>query len=181
MFRKIALLTFVLSAQLSPAQKIDEIYNQKIKEYTTDPRFLPPSVLNLIDDPKVPSPRKHFGEIIGAPGIMHHTSEIYAYYKKLAETSPYVKVEQVGVSEEGRPIQLVIVGNDEAMKRLDHYKKQIALLADPRKIGPQDVSAIINDSKPIYYLNAGLHSPEMGSPETTMELVYRLSPTRLLK
>ena len=46
-----ALLVFgaVLSAQ---AQSIDETYNQKIKEYTTDPRFLPSSVLNLINDPK---------------------------------------------------------------------------------------------------------------------------------
>ncbi|MEJ0054929.1 MAG: M14 family zinc carboxypeptidase, partial [Bacteroidota bacterium] len=172
--KKIILLTFVLAAHLSWAQKIDEVYNQKIKEYTTDTRFLPASVLNLIDDPKVPSPLKHFKEIIGTPGTMHHTSEIYAYYKKLAETSPYIKVEQVGVSEEGRPIQLVIVGNEETMKRLDHYKKQLALLADPRKVGPQDVAAIINDSKPVYYFNAGLHSPEMGSPEMTMELVYRL-------
>ena len=164
-FAKTALILSVLSAQLSQAQKIDELYNQKIKEYTTDPRFLPVSVLNLIDDPKVPSPRKHFGEIIGAPGVMHHTAEIYAYYQKLSQTSPYVKVEQVGVSEEGRPIQLVIVGNEETLKRLDHYKNQLSLLADPRKMGPQDPNTIINDSKPIYYLNAGLHSPEMGSPE----------------
>ncbi len=181
--QKIILLIFIMTAQFSWAQKIDEIYNQKIKEYTTDTRFLPASVLNLIDDPKVPSPLKHFGEIIGAPGVMHHTSEIYAYYKKLSEVSPYVKVEQVGVSEEGRPIQLVIVGNEETMKRLDHYKKQLALLADPRKIGPQDVAAIINDTKPVYYFNAGLHSPEMGSPEMTMELIYRLitDPTPEIK
>lgn len=182
-FAKTALILSVLSTQLSQAQKIDELYNQKIKEYTTDPRFLPASVLNLIDDPKVPSPRKHFGEIIGAPGVMHHTAEIYAYYQKLSQTSPYVKVEQVGVSEEGRPIQLVIVGNEETLKRLDHYKNQLSLLADPRKMGPQDPNTIINDSKPIYYLNAGLHSPEMGSPEMTMELIYRLitDPTPEIK
>ncbi len=170
-------ITFIILLSIplfSQAQKIDEVYNQKIKEYTTDTRFLPASVLNLMDDPNVPSPRKYFGEIIGAPGIMHRTSEIYGYYKKLSETSPYIKIEQIGITEEGRPIQLVIVGNDETMKRLDYYKKQISLLSDPRKIGPQDINSIIKDSKPIYYLQAGLHSPEMGSPETTMELVYRL-------
>ncbi|HKP32788.1 MAG TPA: hypothetical protein VJT83_08670, partial [Chitinophagaceae bacterium] len=41
------------------AQQIDETYNQKIKEYTTDSKFLPSSVLNLVNDPKVPSPLKH--------------------------------------------------------------------------------------------------------------------------
>ena len=85
---------FFMSSSTLFAQKIDEEYNKKIKEYTTDPRFLPASVLNLIDDPNVPSPRKYFGQIIGAPGVMHRTSEIYAYYQELAKASPFIKVEQ---------------------------------------------------------------------------------------
>ncbi|MGD8427361.1 MAG: M14 family zinc carboxypeptidase, partial [Balneolaceae bacterium] len=34
---------------------------------------------------------------------------------------------------------------------------------------------IIAKAKPIYYLTAGLHSPETGSPEMVMELAYRLA------
>ncbi|MBC7904156.1 MAG: hypothetical protein H7Y27_12065, partial [Gemmatimonadaceae bacterium] len=33
------------------SQQIDTSYNRQIKEFTTDKRFLPASVLNLIDDP----------------------------------------------------------------------------------------------------------------------------------
>ena len=91
------------------AQQINEVYNKKIKEYTTDPKFLPSSVLNLIDDPKVPSPLTFFGEIIGAPGVMHRTSEIYNYYKQLAQTSPYISMKQVGTTEEGRAINLIVI------------------------------------------------------------------------
>lgn len=156
------------------AQQIDEVYNQKIREYTTDPKFLPSSVLNLPDDPTVPSPRKVFGDIIGAPGIMHRTTEIYRYYKQLDDASPFLSMEQIGTTEEGRPVQLVIIGNEDAITRIDHYKKQLALLADPRKITTQDVERIVGDSKPVFYLNGGLHSPEMGSPEMLMELSYRL-------
>jgi len=156
------------------AQQIDEVSNQKIREYTTDKRFLPSSVLNLPEDPKIPSPRKHFGDIIGAPGVEHRTTEIYAYYKALEKTSSQIKVQQIGTSEEGRPFQLVIIANESTIGKLDHYKKQLALLADPRKIGSQDVEQIIADSKPVYYLNGGLHSPEMGPPEMLMELAYRL-------
>ncbi|MFT4805105.1 MAG: hypothetical protein ACI9YE_002320, partial [Psychroserpens sp.] len=43
-------LLFLISTPSLLAQKIDEEYNKKIKEYTTDPRFLPASVLNLVDD-----------------------------------------------------------------------------------------------------------------------------------
>ncbi|MCB0492852.1 MAG: peptidase [Cyclobacteriaceae bacterium] len=156
------------------AQQIDEEYNKKIKEYTTDPQFLPASVLDLPDDPNVPSPRKHFGQIIGTPGIMHRTADIYAYYEVLAKASPYIKVEKLGTTEEGRDIKLVIIGNDESLKRVDHYKQQIGKLADPRKVSKEESEKIIADSKPIFYLNGGLHSTEMGSPEMLMELAYRL-------
>lgn len=172
--KKIRCLFAGLLLAYSPlwAQKVDDTYNQKIKEYTTDPRFLPVSVLNLVDDPKVPSPLKHFGQIIGAPGVMHRTADIYGYFKKLSETSPLVKMEQIGTTEEKRPIHLITITSEENMKRLDHYKKQLALLSDPRKI--YDANSVLNDAKPVYYFNAGLHSPEMGSPEMIMELAYRL-------
>ncbi|MFZ1806293.1 MAG: M14 family zinc carboxypeptidase [Cyclobacteriaceae bacterium] len=165
---------FMMGSTSLFAQQIDEEYNKKIKEYTTDPQFLPASVLDLPDDPNVPSPRKHFGQIIGTPGIMHRTSEIYDYYEALAKASPYIKVEKLGTTEEGRDIKLVIIGNDDAQKRMDHYKQQLAKLSDPRKVSRAESETIIADSKPIFYLNGGLHSTEMGSPEMLMELAYRL-------
>ena len=172
--RQFLLFTLLFSSTCITAQQIDEGYNQKIKEYTTDKKFLPASVLNLVTDPKIPTPQQFFGTIIGAPGVMHHTDEIYSYYKKLASVSSLITIQQVGTSEEGRAINLVTIGNDDAIKRTDFYKKQLALLADPRKIGNSDVNAIINTTKPVFYLNGGLHSTEMGSPEMLMELAYRL-------
>ncbi|MBR2649249.1 MAG: hypothetical protein IKD55_10445 [Sediminibacterium sp.] len=156
------------------AQQVDTAYNQKIKEYTTDPRFLPSSVLDLVYDAQIPSPKAFFGTIIGAPGVMHRTTEIYSYYKKLAELSTLISIKQVGTTEEGRAINIVTIGNEDAMKQLDHYKNQLALLADPRKVGVTDVNQIIKTAKPVFYLNGGLHSTEMGSPEMLMELAYRL-------
>ena len=176
-FRQLHCLPFLfvlLTSTQVNAQQIDESYNRKIKEYTTDKRFLPSSVLNLVIDAQVPSPQKFFGNIIGAPGIMHHTDEIYNYYKKLAASSSLITIKQVGTTEEGRAINLVMIGNEDAMKRPDFFKNQLALLADPRKVGTADVKPIINSTKPVFYLNGGLHSTEMGSPEMLMELAYRL-------
>lgn len=156
------------------AQRIDEEYNAKIKEFTTDPRFLPSSVLGVVEHPDIPSPKKHFGQIIGAPEIMHGTKEIYGYYQLLAEKSPHLQIQQVETTEEGRPIYMVIIGGDETMDRLDHYQSQMAKLADPRITNAEEAESIISDSKPVYYLNGGMHSTEMGSPEMLMELAYRL-------
>jgi len=175
----LAAVGLLLSSAPVRAQGIDETYNQKIREYTTDKRFLPESVLNLVDHPTIPSPRKHFGQIVGTPGVIHRTPEIYAYYQKLAQTSRNITITQVGTTEEGRPLQLVAIGSEEAMKRLDHYKKQLALLADPRKVGSAGIEPILADSKLVYYLSGGLHSPEMGPPEMLMELAYRLITSQL--
>ncbi|WP_084332138.1 M14 family zinc carboxypeptidase [Runella limosa] len=174
LLRPLAVSTIAFCSAATYAQKIDEVYNQKIKEYTTDSRFLPSSVLNLTDDPKVPSPRKHFGEIVGAPGILHNTTAIYGYFQKLSQSSPYLTMQQVGTSEEGRPIHLVAIGNEDAMKRVAHYQKQLSLLADPRKLPASELEKVLGDTKLVYYINCGLHSPEMGSPEMVMELAYRL-------
>src|SRR5690606_1377657 len=51
----------------------------------------------------------------------------------------------------------------------------LARLADPRTLSRDSAEKIIALAKPVYYLNGGLHSPEMGSPEMLMELAYRLA------
>jgi hypothetical protein len=165
------------------SQNIDETYNERIRAFTTDKRFLPQSVLDLVNHPKIPSPLKYFGQIIGAEGVVHRSQEIYSYYQKLAETSPLVKIQQMGTSEEGRPMYVVIIGNESSLHRLDHYKSQLAKLADPRKWDPKNLNDIIVDSKPIYYISGGMHATEMGSPEMLMELSYRLitSPSKEIK
>jgi hypothetical protein len=170
-----ALLAAVLPLSAQQRLPLDEEYGRLILEYTTDSLFLPASVATVPDHPAIPSPRDHFGTIAGAPGVMHHSATLYAYYRALAAATPRVRVEMVGRSEEGREINLVIVADEATMQRLDHYRGQAARLADPRTVGAEELAAVIADAKPVYMLNGGLHSPEMGSPEMLTELVYRLA------
>jgi hypothetical protein len=157
------------------AQQIDSMYTRLIREYTTDPRFLPSSASTIPYSATVPNPQRHFGTIAGAPGIMHHADEVYGYFRALAKASPRVRVEKIGTTEEGREITLVAVADEASLTRLDDYRQRLARLADPRAIRPNELEALIGGAKPVYYLNGGLHSPEMGSPEMLMELAFRLA------
>jgi hypothetical protein len=174
--RALAIVPAILitSAPLA-AQRSDTAYARQIREYTTDTRFLPSSIASFPASARVPSPSEHFGTIIGAPGVMHHASEVYGYFRALAKATPRVKVETVGTTEEGRDIVLAIIADDETMQHLDRYKSLLARLADPRQVPASQVDALVKETKPIYYINAGLHSTEMGSPEMVMELAYRLA------
>lgn len=171
--RTLSLLFAISPAAL--AQAPDAEYDRQIREFTSDPRFLAPSVATVPDHPTVPSPRKHFGTIIGAPGVMHRTADIYAYYRKLAEATPRVRVEKVGTSEEGRDLLLVTVADEAVLADAPRHRNGAARLADPRTTTRAQAEGLISSIKPSYYLAGGLHSTEMGSPEMLMELVYRLA------
>lgn len=164
----------VLAAVPVRAQQQDTAYARLVRAYTTDARFLPASLASLPASASVPSPERYFGTIAGAPGVMHHASEVYGYFRALAKATPRVRVETLGKSEEGREMILVIIADDSTMQHLDTYRARMAELSDPRRLsgGPDSVIA---GAKPIYYLNGGLHSTEMGSPEMLMELAYRLA------
>ena len=70
--------------QARPADSVDTAYARLVREATSDPRFLPATVATLPTSASVPSPRRHFGTIIGAAGVMHRTAEIYGYMRALA-------------------------------------------------------------------------------------------------
>ena len=135
------------------AQTPDTAYQNRIQEFTTDDRFLPGSVASIVDHSDVPSPMDHFGSIIGAPGVMHRTSEIYGYFQALADASPNLIMEQVGTSEEGRAIQLVTISATSTITNLDFYKDILSQLADPRQINEDDAGQLSRDGKPVYYLS----------------------------
>lgn len=157
------------------AQNVDAEYTRLIKEYTTDPKFLPATWSSIETSASVPSPFKHFGTIIGAPGVMHHTAEILSYFKALDAASPRVELRKIGTTEEGRDLSIVVIAAEATMRDLDHQRSNMARLADPRRTTAAEAAALIAQTKPVYYIDGGLHSPEMGSPEMLMELAYRLA------
>lgn len=162
---------------ISPAfgQSVDSTYGRLILEYTTDERFVNPMVDHLPASATVPSPLDYFGTIIGAPGILHETAEIYAYFRALADSSNRVQVRLIGETEEGREMIEVIVADENTMSNLEAYRRDLNALADPRAISEHRAQVLIDRAKPVYYITAGLHSTETGSPEMVMELAYRLA------
>jgi hypothetical protein len=148
---------------------------EKIREYTTEARFLPETVAYVPDSDTVPSPTDVLGRIVGTPGELSRVSEIYGYYRKLDEASDRVQVETIGRTEEGRELLLVVVSDAENLSQLDHWKEITARLADPRGTTREEARQLADEGKVFYHLLGGLHSGETGSPEMLMELAYRLA------
>jgi len=83
-----------------PAQKVDDAYTAKIREYTTDPSFNTPLTDYLPAAAGVPTPRETLGYIAGAPDHLPYSAEVYRYFRDLEKASPRVRVFSIGKTEE---------------------------------------------------------------------------------
>src|SRR5579862_2661704 len=149
--------------------------SEAIAAATTDPHYISPWVSYIPQSSTVPSPEKFFGRIMGAPGELVGTEKTYAYARALAAATPRVRVFTIGQSEEGRDIIMLAIADEAGIRSLDRLKTATAALADPRITDQEAAEKLIQNSRPIYYFNAALHSDETGSTEAMLELAYRLA------
>ncbi len=159
----------------APKQKVDEAYTAKIKEYLSDPRISTELVDHLPASDTVPSPLKVLGRIVGTPGELSYSKDIYRYYEAIDKTSDRISMWKIGKTEEGRDMVLLAVADEATIRQIDKYKAMIASLTDPRKTTEEQAQALIHSAKPIYWITSGMHSGETGGPEMLIELPYRLA------
>src|SRR5438094_5873613 len=164
-----------VSKQVRASAGDDPDFSRAVREWTTRPEFISPLVDHLPKAAGVPSPKDVLGHHIGEPRKLTYYADILRYYRALAEGSPRVKLLPVGRSNEGRELVVVFVGSEEAIGHLDAYREDLARLADPRRITPDEAAAIIARAKPMYHLIGGLHSGEVGPSEMLRELAYRIA------
>ena len=146
-------------AQKAP-QKNDEEYTKLIKQHLQDPRITTELVDHLPASATVPTPLKHFGHIIGQPGEIEYTKDMYTYYQALAKASPRARFWTIGKSEEGRDMVMLAIADEATLKSLDTHKANLAALTDPRTTSEAQAQQIIKTGKPIYWLTSGMHSTE---------------------
>jgi hypothetical protein len=169
----LALLTVTAIAQSPDIPEPASV--EAIAAATTDPHFVSPWVSYVPQSNTVPSPEKFIGRIMGAPGELVGTEKTYAYARALAAASSRVRVFTIGHSEEGREILMLAIADDAGIHDLDRLKGATAALADPRRTNEAGAESLISTARPIYYLNAALHSDETGSTEAMLELAFRLT------
>ena len=158
-----------------PAQPQDEEFARLVKEWTPQSYFMSPLVDHLPKVKGIPTPKDVLGYYVGAPQKLTYYADILKYYRALAAATPRVKVETIGKSDEDRELVVVWVSSDDNMKNLQKNRDNLAKIADPRGLSPDQIRQLIATTKPHYHLMGGLHSGETGPSEMLMELVYRLA------
>jgi hypothetical protein len=154
---------------------VDKISSAAIRAATTSIKYMNPWVSAIPDHPTIPSPRDFLGHIAGAPGEMTNVDKIHAYMRAIADSTDRAKVVSIGYTAEGREMIAIAIADADLLADLDKHAANAIALSDPRTTDAAAAKALINDTKPIYYITAGLHSTEFGPPETSMEIAYRVA------
>ena len=156
-------------------EAVDTASTRLIRSWTTMPEYTTPLVDWLPASATVVSPTRHFGHPVGRPGVLHRVDEIYGYFQALAGSTPRVRFQLLGETEEGNRLALAQVGSEANLARLDAVRAGMRRLADPRGTDTAEARRLIDELPVVYTLYAGLHSTETGPPEMVMELAYRLA------
>ena len=155
-------------------QAVDTAYTAQIRKDLEDPRITTELVDYLPYSATVPTPLKVLGHIIGAPGDLDRSADIYKYFDALAKASPRVKVWRIGKTEEGRDQFMLIVSSQENIKNLDRYKAISQQLAHAEGLTDQQARALAAEGKTIVWIDGGLHATEVVGAHQLIETAYQL-------
>src|SRR5690554_5599234 len=121
----------------------------------------------------IPTPKDHFGFEIGDDYQLANFTQTDAYFKKLSELSDRVKFVDMGATEEGRRQPMMIVTSPENHKNLDRYREISQKLARA-EISPDEAKVLIEEGKPVVWIDGGLHSTETVGAHQLIESYYQL-------
>lgn len=127
----------------------------------------------------IPTPEEFFGFPMGTSGKLAPFEEIKDYFELVAEESDSVEYEVAGTTTLGHEYPILRVSSAENLANLDEILEANERLADPRSdLSESEARALAEQSVPVYYLEATLHSTEVGNLPALVDVIHRLSTER---
>jgi len=121
-----------------------------------------------------PTPEEHFGFAMGTDRKLARWDEILEYLTLLADGSDRMRVDTVGPSTLGNPFVAVTVSSPANLTRLDRIRAASKRLAEGR-VPPAEAEALAADLPVTAFINHNIHSTEIASSQTSVELLHRLA------
>ena len=123
----------------------------------------------------IPTPKEHFGFNIGDDYQLATYTQTEAYFKKLAAISNRVKLEDIGLTEEGRHQYMLILSSPENLKKLNRYKEISQKLTRAIDLTPEAAKQLVAEGKPVIWIDGGLHATETVGAHQLIETCYQLA------
>ncbi|MED5198289.1 MAG: M14 metallopeptidase family protein, partial [Gemmatimonadota bacterium] len=123
---------------------------------------------------QVTTPEQQFGHEIGADYELVNYTELYDYFTKLAGESDRMTVQDIGLTEEGRPQVMAVITSPANHADLDRYREISRSLAKAGGVAEVEARRLAQEGKAVVWIDGGLHATEVLGAQQLMELVYRM-------
>ena len=123
---------------------------------------------------RIPSPEEHFGFVMGTDKELAHWDEILEYITRVADVSDRIVVDTAGPTTNGHPFVSVTISSPANLARLDEIRAASRRIAEGR-ITRAEAEEIASRTPATAFINHNIHSTEIGSSQTSVQLVYELA------
>jgi hypothetical protein len=120
------------------------------------------------------APDKFLGHKVGEDRKLADYSQIKAYFEKLAQESPKVKLFTIGESVLKKPMIMAAISTPENLAKLDRWREITRKLRDPRVTPVDEARKLAKEGKAIVLITCSLHATEVAASQMSMELAYDL-------
>ncbi len=122
-------------------------------------------------NPEVTTPASFLGYEIGDDLTEHNP--MIDYMKELeSEVPERVKVIKIGISQERRPMYLVVISSPANMENLDAYREAVSSLKDPRETSESEAQEIAANTPVISWMNYANDGEESAAFEAAIAVAY---------
>lgn len=122
----------------------------------------------------IPTPEDHFGFPMGTDKQLARWDGILEYFTRVADASDRVVIDTAGVTTNGEEFIRITISSPDNLARLDEIRAASKQIADGR-ISRAEAQAIADRIPATAFINHNIHSTEIGSSQTSVQLVYELA------
>ncbi len=124
-------------------------------------------------DPSVPSPQTILGFVPGESPARY--DQVVTYLRALAQTSPRVRLMEMGKTHEGHVQYYLVITTPERFETLDSLRDDLRSLGDPRTLTDGAMRRITDSHPAVVWIGYGIHGDELSSVDAALHVAYQLA------
>ncbi len=123
---------------------------------------------------RITPPKEFFGHDIGDDYYLATYTQAGAYWKKLAQESDRMVLQDIGLTEEGRTMLMAIITSPENHTQLERFRQISKTLALAQGLTDEKAQALALEGRTVVWIDGGLHSTEVVGAQQEIELAYQM-------
>lgn|SRR5579871_31558 len=126
--------------------------------------------------PAIPTPEQFFGFRIGTDRKIARYDKILDYLQKVAAGNDRIRLRNLGPTTGGNRLVMLEISSPATIRNLEHFKSlEQRLYFQGGAPTPEEREEIFREGKAVVFITNNVHSTEVGSSQTAIELAYRLA------